>query len=64
MRSDYGKWFVSTDRSRTSLKCTREKFSDYLRDLFGSVKAAEMIGKFRRATFEEFCRLELEEMEG
>lgn len=64
MRSDYGKWFVSVDKSGTALKCTRERFSDYLREMFGPVKAAELVGKFRRATFEEFCRLELDELEG
>ena len=62
--SDYGKWFISTDRSKTAIKCTREKFADFLKDLFGSVKAASMASQFRRATFSENCRLELEEMEG
>lgn len=64
MKSDYGKWFVSKDRTKTALKCTREKFMDYLRDMFGAHKAASLFPQFRRATFEEHCRLELESMEG
>ena len=62
MKSDYGKWLVSKDKSSgTALKCTREKFSDYLRDLYGPVQASKIFSQFRRATFEEHCRLELME---
>lgn len=63
MKSDYGKWFISKDRTKPALKCTRERFSDYLRDVFGVTKAASLINQFRRATFAENCRLELELME-
>ena len=60
--SDYDRWFVSLDGT-TAIKSKREKFSDHLRDVFGPVKAARIVNQFRRATFSENCRYELEEME-
>jgi hypothetical protein len=62
--SDYGKWFIATDGSGTTTKCTRERLIDHLKDLLGSEKAAKVHQTFRRATFSENCRLELELMEG
>ena len=60
MKSDYDKWFVSTDGTMTAIKCKREKFIDFLRDLFGPVKASNLVSQFRRATFAEHCHYELE----
>lgn len=63
MKSDYGKWFVSKGSSKSALKCTREKFMDYLKDIFGPAKAASLFPQFRRATFAEHCSLELDLLE-
>jgi hypothetical protein len=64
MKSDYDKWFISTDGTETAIKCKREKFMDALIDLVGKAKASQIHSKFRRATFSENCKLELELMEG
>ena len=63
MKSDYDKWFVAKDGSQTAIKCKREKLIDALRDSVGIQKAAEIFPLFRRATFSEHCKLELELME-
>ena len=63
MKSDYGKWFICTDGSMTAIKCTMERFMDCLKDLVGPERAAKIFPLFRRATFSENCRLELELME-
>lgn len=57
--SDYDKWFISKDGT-TTIKCKRERFMDALIDLVGKIKAAQIYSQFRRATFSENCRLELE----
>lgn len=62
--SDYGKWFISTDRTHTAVKCKREKFMDCLIETFGRERASKLFSQFRRATFSENCRLEIESMEG
>lgn len=62
MKSDYDKWFVSKDG--TAVKCKREKFMDALIDAVGRTRASQIFTQFRRATFSESCRLELELMEG
>lgn len=62
MKSDYDKWFISTDG--TAVKCKREKFMDALIDAVGKARASQIFTQFRRATFSESCRLELELMEG
>ena len=62
MKSDYDKWFVTKDGSQ-AIKCKRERLIDALRDSVGAKKAAEIFPQFRRATFSEHCRLELESME-
>ena len=64
MNSDYDRWFVSKDGTMTAVKCKRERFSDFLKDMFGPVRAAALLPLFRRATFAENCRYELELMEG
>lgn len=64
MKSDYDKWFISTDESKTAIKCKRERLIDALKDTVGPKRAAEILPLFRRATFTESCRLELELMEG
>lgn len=64
MKSDYDKWFISTDGTQTAVKCKREKFMDALIDAVGKARASQIFTKFRRATFSESCRLELELMEG
>lgn len=58
--SDYDRWFISTDPSLTAVKCRREKFIDYLIDLVGKTRAMEIHPMFRRATFAENCKLELQ----
>ena len=63
MASDYGKWFISKDGTVT-IKCKREKFMDAPVDLIGSTRAAQTYTEFRKATFSESCRLELELTEG
>lgn len=60
MASDYGKWFICTDGSMAAIKCTMERFMDCLKDLVGSQRAAHIYHKFRKATFTENCRLEIE----
>ena len=60
--SDYDRWFISKDGT-TTIKCKRESFIDALSDLFGKVKASQIYSQFRRATFAENCKLELELME-
>ena len=62
MKSDYDKWFIHKDG--TAIKCKRENLIDALKDTAGAVKAAQMLPMFRRATFSESCRLELELLEG
>lgn len=61
--SDYGKWFICKDGSMTAIKCTMERFHDCLKDLVGSERAVKIFPLFRRATFSENCKLELEFME-
>lgn len=63
MKSDYDKWFISTDGTQTAIKCKREKFMDALIDTVGRTRASQIFTQFRRATFSESCRLELELME-
>lgn len=60
MKSDYGKWFVSTDGTEEAIKCNRENLIDCLKDIVGPERAAKIFPKFRKATFAEHCRLELE----
>ena len=62
MKSDYGKWFISADG--TAVKCKRERLIDALRDSVGVTKAAEIFPLFRRASFSESCKLEIELTEG
>lgn len=62
--SDYDKWFISTDGTNTAILCKRERLIDALKDNLGAEKAAKTVKMFRRATFSESCRLELEMMEG
>lgn len=62
MKSDNDKWFIHADG--TAIKCKRENLIDALKDTVGAVKAAQMLPMFRRATFSESCRLELELLEG
>lgn len=57
--SDYDRWFIHKD-GKTSIKCKREKFMDCLKDIVGVSRAASMYKEFRRATFSENCRLEIE----
>ena len=64
MKSDYDKWFISTDGTETAVKCKREKFMDALIDAVGKARASQIFTQSRRATFSESCRLELELMEG
>lgn len=63
MKSDYGKWFVSKDGRYPAIKCNREKLIDCLKAVYGSQKASQIHPYFRKATFEEHCRLELDLME-
>ena len=63
MASDYDKWFICKDGSMTTIKCKREKLIDALKDAVGPIKAAQLFPLFRRATFSEHCKLELEMME-
>lgn len=60
--SDYDRWFVCTDGS--AIKCKRERFLDFLKDLLGPEKASKAYPLYRKATFSENCRLELELTEG
>lgn len=62
--SDYDKWFISTDGTNTAFLCKRERLIDALKDCLGAARAAATVKLFRRATFSESCRLELEMMEG
>lgn len=62
MSSDYDRWFVCTDGS--AIKCKRERFLDFLKDLLGAEKASKAYPLYRKATFSENCRLELELTEG
>ena len=62
--SDYDKWFISTDGTNTAILCKRERLIDGLKDSLGAERAAKAVKQFRRATFAESCRLELEMMEG
>lgn len=62
--SDYDKWFISTDGTNTAFLCKRERLIDALKDCLGIERAAATVKLFRRATFSESCRLELEMMEG
>lgn len=64
MKSDYDRWFVSKDGTQQAIKCNRENFLDCLRDLLGPEKAAQTFPLFRKASFSEQCKLELELMEG
>jgi len=64
MASDYGKWFICTDGSMDAIKCSMESFVECLKDLFGPERASKLFPKFRRASFSENCKLELESMEG
>lgn len=61
--SDYDKWFISTDGTNTAILCKRERLIDALKECMGIERAAQAIKQFRRATFSESCRLELEMME-
>ena len=58
--SDYDKWFISTDGTNTAILCKRERLIDGLRDCMGSERASKVVKQFRKATFSESCRLELE----
>ena len=59
MKSDYGKWFVSTDGTEQAIKCNRESFIDCLKDIVGPERASKIFKSFRKATFAEHCKLEL-----
>ena len=61
--SDYDRWFISTDGTNRAILCKREKLIDALKDAMGAERAAATIRQFRRATFSESCRLELEMLE-
>jgi hypothetical protein len=61
--SDYNKWFVSTDATETAILCKKDKFIDALKEAVGPIKAAKLFSSFRRATFEEHCKLEFELLE-
>ena len=61
--SDYDRWFISTDGTNTAILCKRERLIDALKDARGAERAAATIRQFRRATFSESCRLELEMLE-
>ena len=63
MKSDYGKCCVSNDGRYSAIKCNREKLIDCLKAVFGAQKASQICPLFRKATFEEHCRLELDLME-
>ena len=62
--SDYDRWFISTDGTNTAVLCKRERLIDALKESLGAERAAKTVRMFRRATFSESCRLELEMMEG
>ena len=62
MKSDYDKWFIHQDG--TPILCKREKLIDALKDAVGAKRAAEIFPLFRKATFSESCKLELQLMEG
>lgn len=64
MKSDYDKWFICMDGTNSAIKCKRERLIDALKDSVGSARAAQLLPMFRRATFSESCRLELELTEG
>lgn len=64
MTSDYDKWFICSDGTMDAIKCKRERLIDALKDAVGVAKAAQIHPLFRRATFSESCRLEIELMEG
>lgn len=59
--SDKGKWFVSADG--TAVKCDKESFLQWCLSFFGAKLYREKFALFRRATFEEYCKLELQNME-
>lgn len=59
--SDKDKWFVSQDGS--AVKCNMESFLEWCRQFFGDKLYREKFALFRRATFEEYCKLELQNME-
>lgn len=62
MKSDYGRWFVSNDGVETTVKCNRDRLIDCLVDILGAERAAQVYPSFRKATFAEHCRLELNEI--
>ena len=64
MKSDFDKWFICMDGSNTAIKCRRERLIDALRDSVGPERASVIFPLFRRATFAESCKFELELIEG
>lgn len=62
-KSDRGKWFVSTDNSGTVIKCEEDTFLNVCIKLLGPIGGRKLFTSFRRATFEEYCSLELDLME-
>lgn len=59
--SDYDRWFIGSNG--VAIKCKRERFIDCLKDMVGATEAARRFKEFRKVTFSEQCRLELELME-
>lgn len=55
--NDYRKWFVSD--SGTIIQCPKDSFKEYCKSIFGS-EWHTRYKMFRRATFEEHCRFELD----
>ncbi len=54
--SDYNKWFIS---GSTAIKCPVESFKSYCKKFFGK-DWYEKYKLFHKATFEEYCKLELD----
>lgn len=55
-KNDCNRWFIAEG---TMLKCPLNSFKLYCKQLFGD-KWYEKYKMFRKATFEEHCRIELE----
>lgn len=59
VKSDRGKWFISHDNA-AAIKCDCDSFLEMCKKIFGPEDASCKAALFRRATFEEYCSLELE----
>lgn len=57
--SDLNKWFLS---GSTAIKCPVESFKDYCKKFFGK-NWYDKYKLFHKASFEEYCKLELELLE-